>query len=186
MKAEYLLKAIGLVDDDLIQEAEDYAPPARRTSFVRWRPLAGGLAAACLIVAALFYLPSSLTWDSNSNSTAGAAQEQESTSSQEDSGSQAGDTVGGAMEPSSPADQLPAADRILTPAGEYALTGETVSQLPQNSSQLGVLFLEGEGSKSQLYTSRKEYAGCMLWEGPDGVLYVQLPGEGYAVAQAAE
>ena len=180
MKAEYLLKAIGLVDDDLIQEAEDYAPPARRTSFARWRPLAGGLAAACLIVAALFYLPSSLTWDSSSNSTAGAAQEQESTSSQ------ASDAAGGAMEPSSPADQLPAAGRILTPAGEYALTGETVSQLPQNSSQLGVLFLEGEGSKSQLYTSRKEYAGCMLWEGPDGVLYVQLPGEGYAVAQAAE
>ena len=75
---------------------------------------------------------------------------------------------------------------LRTPAGEYTLTGEMASALPEGSRQLGVLFLEGEDSQDQLYTSRREYAGCMLWEGPDGTLYVKLPGNGYALARPAE
>ena len=75
---------------------------------------------------------------------------------------------------------------LYTPDETYTLTGEIISALPEDSRQLGVLFLEGEDSASQLYTSRKEYAGCMLWQGPDGTLYVQIPGGGYAVGQAAE
>ena len=76
-----------------------------------------------------------------------------------------------------------AQDILHTPEGAYILTGETVSTLPQDSRQLGVLFFQGEDSQTQLYTGRREYAGCMLWEGPDGILYVQLPGGGYALAQ---
>ena len=57
--------------------------------------------------------------------------------------------------------------------------------LPEGSRQLGVLFLDGQDSGNQLYTGRKEYAGCMLWEDPAGLLYVQLPGGGYAAAQPA-
>ena len=51
MTREELLEAIGRVDDDLIQEAEDYRRPARRLGLTHWRPLAGGLA-ACLVLAA--------------------------------------------------------------------------------------------------------------------------------------
>ena len=56
MTREELLEAIGRVDDDLIQEAEDYRLPARRLGWTHWRPLAGGLA-ACLVLAAVLYLP---------------------------------------------------------------------------------------------------------------------------------
>ena len=45
MTREELLEAIGRVDDDLIQEAEDCRLPARRPGLPHWRPLAGGLAA---------------------------------------------------------------------------------------------------------------------------------------------
>ncbi len=50
MTREELLEAIGRVDDDLIQEAEDCRLPARRPGLPHWRPLAGGLA-ACLVLA---------------------------------------------------------------------------------------------------------------------------------------
>ena len=75
---------------------------------------------------------------------------------------------------------------LRTPAGKYTLTGEMASALPEGSRQLGVLFLEGEDSQEGLYTTRREYAGCMLWEGPDETLYVKLPGNGYALARPAE
>ena len=174
MTREELLEAIGRVDDDLIQEAEDCRLPARRPGLPHWRPLAGGLA-ACLVLAAVFYLPFGMSGggDNTTSGAAGsssAAQEVESESS------------GGASSQEGGAAQ----DVLRTPAGEYTLTGEMASALPEGSRQLGVLFLEGEDSQDGLYTTRREYAGCMLWEGPDGTLYVKLPGDGYALARPAE
>ena len=191
MTREELLEAIGRVDDDLIQEAEDYRLPARRLGLTHWRPLAGGLA-ACLVLAAVLYLPFGMS--GGDNTTSGAAG---SSSAAQDSGSgswsgsgealpenpSAGDESSGG---SSSQEGGAAQDVLRTPAGEYTLTGEMASALPEGSRQLGVLFLEGEDSQDQLYTSRREYAGCMLWEGPDGTLYVKLPGNGYALARPAE
>ena len=196
MTREELLEAIGRVDDDLIQEAEDCRLPARRPGLPHWRPLAGGLA-ACLVLAAVLYLPFGMSGggDNTTSGAAGsssAAQEVESESSAgtaQGSGAalpgepSAGDeSSGGASSQEGGAAQ----DVLRTPAGEYTLTGEMASALPEGSRQLGVLFLEGEDSQDQLYTSRREYAGCMLWEGPDGTLYVKLPGNGYALARPAE
>lgn len=182
MTSEELLQVIGLVDDGLIQEAQAYLPPVRASRRPLWRALAGGLAAACLVVAILFHLPAAPLSSSGStadSTTAGApaqpgegngsAQEEESSVS--DGGSSGTSSSGAAQ------------DILHTPEGAYILTGETVSTLPQDSRQLGVLFFQGEDSQTQLYTGRREYAGCMLWEGPDGILYVQLPGGGYALAQ---
>ena len=134
------------------------------------------------MVAILFHLPTAPLSSSGStadSTTAGApaqpgegngsAQEEESSVS--DGGSSGTSSSGAAQ------------DILHTPEGAYILTGETVSTLPQDSRQLGVLFFQGEDSQTQLYTGRREYAGCMLWEGPDGILYVQLPGGGYALAQ---
>ena len=191
MTREELLEAIGRVDDDLIQEAEDYRLPARRLGLTHWRPLAGGLA-ACLVLAAVLYLPFGMS--GGDNTTSGAAG---SSSTAQDSGSgswsgsgealpenpSAGDESSGG---SSSQEGGAAQDVLRTPAGEYTLTGEMASALPEGSRQLGVLFLEGEDSQDQLYTTRREYAGCMLWEGPDGTLYVKLPGNGYALARPAE
>ena len=191
MTREELLEAIGRVDDDLIQEAEDCRLPARRPGLPHWRPLAGGLA-ACLVLAAVLYLPFGMS--GGDNTTSGAAG---SSSTAQDSGSgswsgsgealpenpSAGDESSGG---SSSQEGGAVQDVLRTPAGEYTLTGELASALPEGSRQLGVLFLEGEDSQDQLYTSRREYAGCMLWEGPDGTLYVKLPGNGYALARPAE
>lgn len=191
MTREELLEAIGRVDDDLIQEAEDYRLPARRPGLAHWRPLAGGLA-ACLVLAAVLYLPFGMS--GGDNTTSGAAG---SSSTAQDSGSgswsgsgealpenpSAGDESSGG---SSSQEGGAAQDVLRTPAGEYTLTGEMASALPEGSRQLGVLFLEGEDSQEGLYTTRREYAGCMLWEGPDGTLYVKLPGDGYALARPAE
>ena len=192
MTREELLEAIGRVDDDLIQEAEDYRRPARRPGLTHWRPLAGGLA-ACLVLAAVLYLPFGMSGGGD-NTTSGAAG---SSSAAQDSGSgswsgsgealpenpSAGDESSGG---SSSQEGGAAQDVLRTPAGEYTLTGEMASALPEGSRQLGVLFLEGEDSQEGLYTTRREYAGCMLWEGPDGTLYVKLPGDGYALARPAE
>ena len=202
MTREELLEAIGRVDDDLIQEAEDCRLPARSPGLPHWRPLAGGLA-ACLVLAAVLYLPFGMSGGGD-NTTSGAAgsssatREVESESSAgtaQDSGSGSGSGAALPGEPSSGDESSGGAssqeggaaqDVLRTPAGEYTLTGEMASALPEGSRQLGVLFLEGEDSQDQLYTSRREYAGCMLWEGPDGTLYVKLPGNGYALARPAE
>lgn len=194
MTAEELLEAIGQVDDDLIQEAEAYRLPARKPRFSYWKPLAGGLA-ACLVLAALFHLPSGMLSGGSSGATAG---------SQAESSAAADSSAGGGSSPQEPESQdepaggnassgsdsswdfVSSETLLCTPDRTYTLTGEIISALPEDSRQLGVLFLEGEDSASHLYTSRKEYAGCMLWQGPDGTLYVQIPGGGYAVGQAAE
>lgn len=191
MTREELLEAIGRVDDDLIQEAEDCRLPARRPGLPHWRPLAGGLA-ACLVLAAVLYLPFGMTGSGGNSGASGAAG---SSSAAQDSGSGSGSGAALPGEPSagdessggaSSQEGGAAQDVLRTPAGEYTLTGEMASALPEGSRQLGVLFLEGEDSQDQLYTSRREYAGCMLWEGPDGTLYVKLPGNGYALARPAE
>lgn len=206
MTREELLEAIGRVDDDLIQEAEDCRLPVGRHRFTHWRPLAGGLA-ACLVLAAVLYLPFGMSGGGD-NTTSGAAgsssaaqesQTDHSAGTAQDGGSDvwSGSGSGEAL-PETPSAGNESSggsssqeggavqDVLRTPAGEYTLTGELASALPEGSRQLGVLFLEGEDSQDQLYTTRREYAGCMLWEGPDGTLYVKLPGNGYALARPAE
>lgn len=51
MNAEYLLDAVGLLDDDLIREAETYVPRRERINYRAWL----GLAACLAVVAALGY-----------------------------------------------------------------------------------------------------------------------------------
>ena len=174
MTGEELLELIGRVDDDLIQEAETFRPARRRGLPDWWKPLAGG-AAACLLAAVLLHLPQGAGVSGGGGLTADASSQSQS----------AGGAAEGEGENSASASPGTAAqERLDTPQGEYRLTGEIVSALPEGSRQLGVLFLEGEVSQEQLYTQKREYAGCMLWEGPDGMAYVQLPGGGYALAES--
>ena len=51
MTSEQLLDAIGLLDDDLIREAEEYKALRKRPDYRRW----GSLAACCALVLALGY-----------------------------------------------------------------------------------------------------------------------------------
>ena len=184
MTREELLEAIGRVDDDLIQEAEDCRLPARRPGLPHWRPLAGGLA-ACLVLAAVLYLPFGMS-GGGGNTTSGAAGS--SSAAQE---SQTDHSAGTAQDGGSDVWSGSGSGEALpeNPSAGNESSGGSSSQeggAVQDSRQLGVLFLEGEDSKEGLYTTRREYAGCMLWEGPDGTLYVKLPGDGYALARPAE
>ncbi len=49
MTTEHILNAIGLLDDDLVREAEEYRRPRARFDYRRW----GSLAACCALVIAL-------------------------------------------------------------------------------------------------------------------------------------
>ncbi len=51
MNAEYLLDAMGLLDDDLVEEAERYSRPKLKANYGRWM----GLAASLAVVIALGY-----------------------------------------------------------------------------------------------------------------------------------
>ena len=51
MTAEHILEAVGLLDDDLIREAEEYSRPKVRCDYRRW----AGLAACAALVLALGY-----------------------------------------------------------------------------------------------------------------------------------
>ena len=49
MNTEYLLDAIGLLDDDLIQEAETCSAPKRRSGYRSWMSLAACLAVVVVL-----------------------------------------------------------------------------------------------------------------------------------------
>ena len=68
MNAEYLLDAIGLLDDGLIQEAETYAAPRRRHNYGHWLAWAASLA----VVITLAYGVTHIKMGSG-NSAAGGA-----------------------------------------------------------------------------------------------------------------
>ena len=70
MTAEYLLEAIGLIDDDLIRDAE---APVRRRPASAWQKQWGALAACLALVAALGYGATHLPVTSGSSNSAAPA-----------------------------------------------------------------------------------------------------------------
>lgn len=72
MNTEFLLDAIGLLDDGLIREAEEYIQPRTRFDYRRW----AGLAACAVLVLALGYGVTQLNMAGKSNNmSSGAAGE---------------------------------------------------------------------------------------------------------------
>ena len=69
MNAEYLLDAIGLLDDDLIQEAEEYSRPRKRMNYRAWISLAACLA----VVITIGYGITHMEMGGGANSGGGAA-----------------------------------------------------------------------------------------------------------------
>lgn len=145
MTSEQLLDAIGLLDDDLIREAEEYKVLKKRPDYRRW----GSLAACCALVLALGYgalwlgaggdFKQVLDWDgaSGGGNTATPAASAPSASDH----SWVGDCSNGAeipaqgeAEPDSPAGSLPGeaaggAD-IMVDGVLYRSTGRTVPAQP--------------------------------------------------------
>lgn len=171
MTSEDLLEAVGLLDDDLILEAE--RAPVRRP--VRWQQWLG----LCACLALVFFVGRGMVQNWSSSGASGNAST--SVGAGEASGS-----AGGAGPSSSGTASLPDGSvYILVDNRSYLATGETVSELPAGAEALGVLSEAEDGAPSPS-TNGAEYVGCPLYAGPEGNLYAELSRGTYAVFAPAE
>lgn len=219
MNAEYLLDAVGLLDDDLIREAEEYSRPRRD-----YRPWIG-LAASFAIVLTLGYALTHLGMgggaapenqasggaaDAPSGSYGGAeAPPPELTEGPDGSGLQSGGgwpagSPGAGSSSDNAAPQEPGAfggsevgsseqgqqgiwvRGIYQAWTYYALSGDTVRELPSDSVPVGILSSLYPDAPSP-YTDAEAYVGLELWQSPDeAYVYAALPDGGYAVGESVQ
>lgn len=185
MTAEFLLDALGLLDDELIQDAE--APPA--PSVFPWRRLTAW--AACLaLVLALGYGAAHLGMGSSSSGSANAGGGSPSASPGGGQWSGGGSSAPGQQD--AWGDGSPSLEDevllVLVPVDgrEYAYYhwyGEdrTVEVLPEGCRSVGKVARWSEGSAAP-YTDYDKYLGSELWllgPGAEGPLYLELPEGGY-------
>lgn len=190
MTPEYLLDAMGLIDDELIYDADKARPAPKTVPWRRW-----GAWAACLaLVLALGYGVTRLgmggasggsATSAGSSASIGGSAAPSGTASDETAGGGAGDSSAGASVGSTGENRGSIYLECQGGSAVYALTGGMVDDLPGDSRLLGVL--------SALYpdapcptTSVEAYEGCPVFEGPEGMLYVQLPDGGFAVAELVQ
>ena len=190
MTSEFLLDALGLLDDELIQDAEASAAP-KSLPWRRWTAWAACLA----LVLALGYGVTHLGMGSGNSgcssaggvpsaSTGGSSAGGSPSSSAGAGGGQWNGGSGGenaaSSSPAAGPEVLPGF--IYTADGEYCLTGEALESLPQGAQPVGALSALSPDAPLPA-TDVEDYAGCALWQGPDGVVYLQLPQGGYAPAE---
>lgn len=175
MTSEFLLEAIGHIDDDLVLEAGK--TPARHP--IPWARI-GGLAAAVVLCVGIARIPGLLPLD---GATAGGAMQETDNSATGASGvlqdqyrgdqesctqapSAAGKDKNGLLEP-----------KFFTRRGVYLMTvPPTVQSLPEDCTELGALVSAVPGETVYPSTGTEELAGCTVWESSDGsMIYIQLP-----------
>lgn len=170
MTSEDLLEAVGLLDDDLILEAE--RAPVRRP--VRWQQWLG----LCACLALVFLVGRGMVQNWSGSSTSGNASTSVGAGEASGSAGSAGASSGTASLPDGSV-------YILVDNRSYLSTGETVSELPAGAEALGVLSEAEDGAPSPS-TNGAEYVGCPLYAGPEGNLYAELSQDTYAVFALAE
>ena len=212
MNAEYLLDAIGQLDDDLVREAERYRRPK-----VRYGRLMG-LAASFAVVIALGYVlthiggmnggsaPSLSSGGSSSAPAGGGSTANAGGGTASADSSDAPRSEDSAFEPEQPLEgstpssvedaygdaqkALPGAIFVRDASGNYILTGEVLAQLPEGGEfvllgELSVLYPDSPLP----YTTVEEYVGLNLWAEDGDILYavyVELPEGGFARAELVE
>lgn len=173
MTSEHLLEAMGLLDDDLIVQAER-APARKHVPWQQWLGLC-----ACLALVFLMSRGMVQNWSGSSNASSGA-----SASTSAGGGAPSGD-VGSAGASSGTASLPDGSVYILVENRSYLSTGETVPELPHGAVELGVLSEAEDGAPSPC-TNTAEYVGCLLYDGGDGQLYVRSDQGDYEVFALAE
>lgn len=199
MTSEFLLEAIGQMDDELVLEA---AAPVRRT--IPWAKVSG-LAAALLLCVGIAHIPGLLPMkglsagtaapevgggfpllndavlDQDAEDTFEYRSEQESQvqapSAANKSESAAADgTAQGVMEP-----------KFFTQRGVYLLIAPpSQAKLPDDAKmkELGKLASAVPGTQVYPSTGTEELVGCPVWESEDGeYLYIQLPNGDWLTAK---
>ena len=184
MTREHLLEAMGLLDDDLIREAEE---PVRRK---KWNREAWLSLAACLaIVLTIGYGAVHNGWwsanSSSGSSSAGATAEDWSGGTGENTTSSGTATApqeaeSGDASPGQSGEVL----TLMVPVGEQVYSyqhwyaGDRVlDTLPEGCRSLGQVEAYGEGEDTP-YTDGDIFLGSQLWiagEGWDGPVYLQTP-----------
>lgn len=202
MTSEFLLEAIGQMDDELVLEA---AAPVRRA--IPWAKVSG-LAAAVLLCVGIAHIPGLLPMKGLSAGTAAPevgggfpllndavpdqdvndsyeyrseqeSQVQEPSAANKSESATADGAAQGVMEP-----------KFFTQRGVYlpiVLDSESIKQKtppPENASPLGNLVIAVPGKQVYPSTGTQALLGCPVWESEDGeYLYVQLPDGDWLTAE---
>lgn len=195
MTTEYLLNAIGLIDDDLLAAAEAL-PPSRR----RWRPSLHSLQtlAACLAVVTVLGLGVNLlSWRTGSKSTSAgggnaAPSAASSQAGQEIDGQNGGSTsdscsiAAAAPEPTPSDIEVVQYGLVYVDSQVYSIS-RFVDELPQDCALIGTLeAADSTEWAASCSTDVEDYVGCSLWRDEADVLYIQLPDGGCAAAELVE
>ena len=213
MNAEFLLDAIGQLDDALIREAERYRPKAR---YGRMLSLAASFAVVILLAYGVAHIrmggmsggaAPALSFPGGGNGGApasGNSAPREGDYSGADAPN-AMDSAGGSVEAEAPETTEPSpgeglsdskqgalSGTIFVGGGSYILTGEVLAELPEGGEPvlLGEL-LTMEPDSPRLCTDAEELVGLNLWAENDGTdlltaVYVELPKGGFVRAELAE
>ena len=190
MTREHLLQAMGLLDDDLIREAEE---PVRNAGGKRhleaWISLA-----ACLAIVLTIGYGMMMGTPGGSNSTSGASQEASAGDSENASSSaptssgtaaaEPGEGQNGDGSPNMSDEMLLVIVRMDGMVYSYCHRYEedrVLDALPEGCRSLGEVGVYREGENC-VYTDMGEFPGCPLWiagEGWDGPLYLETPESTY-------
>lgn len=206
MNAEYLLDAIGQLDDELVREAERYRRPKARYGRLM------GLAACFAVAVALGYV---LTHFGMGGGAAPSFSGGGNGGGAPASGNSAPSTSDGADTPHEPEQPLGSSSPSGENAGAPGVSGDSMEpvpngepfwismrldgnlsinsfffeprvldELPEGCVELGKLeFWGGTKEPNVPYTASEEYVGCPIWllmEGPETfTFYVGLPDGGY-------
>ena len=174
MTSEFLLEAMGHIDDDLVLEARQ--TPARRP--IPWARIAG-LAAAVVLCVGIARMPGFLPL--NGASSGGAVQEADDSATGASGVLQdqyRGDQETSTEEPSAAGKENnhPMEPKFFTQRGVYLMAvPPTVQSLPEGCTELGTLVSAGSGEAVYPSTGTEELAGCTVWESADGnMIYIRM------------
>lgn len=181
MNAEFLLQAMGLLDDDLVEEAlQPAAPrPSLLTQTRRWVSMAACL--AVLLTAGYLITHLGMGGGSSGSASASAGGSAPSTDTSPDgaAGGTGSNSAAGAAEPQE-------GGTIFLANQVYCLTGEALPELPEGAVALGELSALYPDAPSPS-TDREEYVGRPVFQSADGSqLYVQRDDGLWAAAALAE
>ncbi len=173
MTSEFLLDAVGHIDDDLVLEARQI--PKRRP--IPWGSIAG-IAAAVVLCVGIARIPGVLPWRGALSGS--AVQESDNAAGVSDV---LQDQYRGDQETSTEApaaagkeNNHPLEPKFFTQRGVYLVTvPPTVQSLPEDCIELGALVSAVPGTKAYPSTGTQELVGCSVWESADGtMLYIQM------------
>ena len=199
MNGEHLLEAMGLLDDDLIAQAEEPVRKARPRLARSWRT---ALAACLALVLAVSIVGENIYGDPGDSTSPSTSSGAPATSNQgggsPSSGGSAPDMEASPGEPGAAGDSSPNLSRevliVVVQEGDRVWSyhhwyGEdrVLDALPEGCRSLGRVGAYAEGEDC-VYTDMGKFPDALLWiagEDMEGPVYLELPQGGYLECRRA-